>query len=129
MDVSKRARCSELTRKGTPCQAAPVAGESKCAGHLGLGCLDGRKGGLASGQVRAERAEARRRGSLDVAAEKLEANAEALVDAAVRRGKAGDVNATRWLFERVHGRPLERVETLSDAVDVRVLSREQRADL
>lgn len=121
--------CSELTRKGKPCGAPPVRGEGKCAGHLGLGGLDAKKGAQASAHARTAKAELRKRSALDWAAVKLEEHAEELVGTFLVAARDGDWRAAAALIERVHGKPVERVETLDLSDDPQTWTREQRAEL
>jgi hypothetical protein len=128
--VAERVKCSETTRAGNPCGAWPVAGETKCAGHLGIRPLDAREGNAASARARRVKAELRRRSALDWAAAKLEEHGEEIANMILAAARGGDWRAAAFLYERVYGKPQERVEMTGTAdKDLREMTPEQRAEL
>lgn len=118
--------CGRTTRAGTPCKAPRVTDKDACAGHLGLGLVENPRAYQAkSAEARRDKAAARKLNSLDLIAQQLEENAAELVGAAVIAAKAGDWRAASWLYDRVHGKPVERVIS-SDDTDVKDLSPAER---
>ena len=83
-----------------------------CSAHSGVGLrnLDPVKGAHASNAKRRARAEKRKLKAIDWIALKLEDEAEELISTVVAQAKAGDWRAVAWLFDRVYGKPQERVE-------------------
>lgn len=118
-------KCSETKTDGTPCSAFATK-TGKCAGHERLGATTNPVASQAkSAEVRQAKAENRKLSSLDLIAQELETNAAELVGAAVRAAKDGDWRAASWLYDRVHGKPVERVIS-SDDTDVKDLSPAER---
>lgn len=122
-------RCKALNVKEQPCQSTSVGNDGLCAAHSGrapLGTAEaGRKGAQMSAKAKRERAEARKRqleearlGPDEVlrlrAHERRQEIADALIDAAIKRQ---DVSALRLLYDRVEGRPTDRLE-VSQALSV-----------
>lgn len=102
-------KCTATTKSGDPCPSWAIRGEKLCAGHAGIGGLDSVRAGLASGAARRARAEERSRTALDWAAKKLEEHGEELARLIVEAAQRGDWRAAAFLYERVHGKPVERV--------------------
>lgn len=123
-------KCSETKHDGTPCKAWAIAATGKCAGHskLGLAANPSASADKANA-VRRAKGERRRMTAIDVLHEKLEQQADVLINAALQAASEGDWRATAWLYDRTYGRPTERVESTSSDADIRTMTSEQRATL
>lgn len=155
MTNPERPRCTENRKDGQPCAAYATA-TGKCAGHSRLGAVsDPQANAAKSAQIRSDKAEKRKLSFQDLAAKKLEKNADKLVavfldaakadiptttgydkDGSIAWEKGGGpdhairLRAAQAFAERVLGKPVERVETVeTNASSVSSLSREQRAAL
>jgi hypothetical protein len=94
-----------------------VKGEDLCAGHLGRGIASdpagyGKRGAKVSGEIRRDRAETRKRRTLDVlaaAVEDLQSEIRAAYEAGLRGedGAEQRVRVAEMLLSRVHGKPKE----------------------
>lgn len=130
-------QCEGTSKKTGERCTAPTAGDGKlCAGHAGLGLGGDPKtaaaqGGLAKAAVSRARAEHRKKTALDHAADALERNGRALADGIVAAAERGDWRAAAFLYERVYGKPAERLtlETPVDPLQVATMSAEERAAL
>jgi hypothetical protein len=113
--VGEPKRCSQKTKRGEPCRAWALKDDElgRCPAHAGLATrnLDPVKAQQRSAAVRKERVEARRKSALDWAAAKLEENGEELANLIMDAARRGDWRAAAFLYERVHGKPKETVET------------------
>lgn len=117
--------CTETKTDGTPCNAYATK-TGKCAGHSNLGVSANPTANQAkSAEAMRQKAEQRKLSSLDLIAQQLETHAPELVSAAVKAAKDGDWRAASWLYDRVHGKPVERVIS-SDDTDVKDLSPAER---
>jgi len=119
--------CSAVKADGARCRAYAVHGTDLCAGHLGLGLVRdpsgaGRKGSVKSAQVRAERAEIRKRGLKQRLADAAERELIDSILSAYERGIKSDdpavaVRAADSLLNRVLGKPKETIEQVSERPD------------
>lgn len=103
--------CQYLTRKGAPCPSPAVTGTKACSGHSGRLTCPPAVALAASVAKRRERKELRRMTALDHLARELQREAQPIARALTAAAKAGDVRAAELLLTRVHGKPVERVET------------------
>ena len=124
------AQCEGISKRtGERCTAPAAAkGNGLCAGHAGLGKLDPAGANAKSAEVRKAKAERRKMSALDWAAKALEDNAEMIAKAFIQAIEKGDWRAAQFLYERVHGKPTERVETAA-SVSVDEMTPEQREQL
>lgn len=108
------AQCEGTSKKtGERCTAPVMKNGVLCAGHAGVGiaALDPADGARAKAKAMREKAETRKRSALDWAAYYLEKNGEMLAKALVAAVERGDWRAAQFMYERVYGKPTERVET------------------
>lgn len=148
MERGESGPCQAKRRDGQPCGARAVRGERLCAGHLGLGLAAdpraaSRRGAARSAEVRAERVEARKRGIKQVLAEAVEREyLDDIVNAYGRGLRDPDaavaVRSAEALLSRVHGKPKETIEQISDPLEhdrlryrayLESLTKEQRTEL
>ena len=78
--------------------------------QIGPQNLDAKKGAEPSARVRRAKAARPRMKPLDWIAVRLDEEAEEIVNKVIARAEAGDWRAAAWLFDRVYGKPQERVE-------------------
>lgn len=131
------AQCEAIKRDGAQCKAHAVAGKAQCAGHLGLGVAAPDAQGLRAKAVEnriaavSQRVERRKKTALDHAADALERNGRALADGIVSAAERGDWRAAAFLYERVYGKPQERLtlDVPVDPLQVATMSVEERAAL
>src|SRR5262249_54568799 len=122
--ATEKRRCSFVTRPGEPCPVLAMhdSDPPACPAHGGKLRGDPHVAARASGRKRHERAMERRKSVVDRMAEALEEKADAIVTAYLAAGlEQGDWRALEALVSRVHGRPVEKVETQSVA-EVKELS-------
>lgn len=126
------AQCEAAKKNGEPCRANAIGNGTKCAGHSGLGiAADPVTNQAKAAERRRTKAEVRARTAQDWIALELERHARDIVGAAVKAAREGDWRAGAWLFERVYGKPKERVEvaTPGSIADVQAMSSEERKAL
>ena len=126
-------RCTATKANGQPCGAYATK-TGKCAGHSRLGFAAdpstfAKLGNRRSAEVRQEKAEQRRKTYLDILAEELENDALQNVEAMRKAASEGDWRALETWVTRVHGKPVERVETTANSLDPASLTSVQRAEL
>ncbi len=122
------AQCPETRKDGQPC-GAPATRSGKCAGHSHFGIsADPVANQARSAEAKRAKAEARKLSAIDLLHREVERNAAALV-AGVLQASETDWRATQWLYERVYGKPTERVETVSSELDPEQMTEQQRAEL
>jgi hypothetical protein len=134
---SVKLTCEGISKKtGKRCTASPANGGKLCAGHAGLGVAAPtaqplREQGLErSKQVVQARAEERKKTLIDRVAEGLEERAGEIVSAYLTAGlDKGDWRALEALVTRVYGKPVERVEDVTERRSVEELSDTERAEL
>jgi hypothetical protein len=129
-------QCEATKKNGEQCKGPAVKGQTQCAGHLGLGLAadpagHAKRGAKRRHEVVAARAEARKRTAQDWLALELEANARTIVAAAVSAAQDGDWRAGAWLYERVYGKPQERLEVgqPGSVAEIAALSPDERKAL
>ena len=109
-EAPPKVRCTATKANGDQCGAWAIRGRDICAGHAGVGVVLDPVGYQAqSAASRRAVREHRRRSAADHLADALERNAETLVSAAVSQAET-DWRAVAWMFDRVYGKPTERVE-------------------
>lgn len=130
--VPEEKRCTATKKDGERCGARKALGGELCAGHAGLGVAgDPTVSKLAaqrSAENRRAKVEARKKTAMDWLADALEEKGERIAEAAARLAENGDMRAAQFLFERVYGKPVERVQT-EDVTDLDALTAEQRTAL
>jgi hypothetical protein len=143
LPVSGASRCAAVKADGTPCRAFALRDGDLCAGHAGIGLAAnpreaGLKGCARSAEVRAERAEIRKRGVRQVLAEAVEEEFLPAIKRAYGRGLESDdpsiaVRSAEALLSRVYGKPKETIvdnrEVPADFQAVRDMTSEQREKL
>lgn len=135
-------RCGATKADGSPCRAFALRGRDICAGHAGLGLAAnpgeaGRVGAAKSAEVRAERAEIRKRGIKQALADAVEKEYLDDILAAYGRGltdpdAAVAVRSAEAILSRVYGKPKELIETLerpAELAAVAEMTREERDSL
>ena len=126
-------RCTATKTNGQPCGAYATK-TGMCAGHSRLGIAQnpsayGRLGAEASLDTRLEKAERRKMTFQDHLAAELEKEAANYVDTMRKAASEGDWRALETWVTRVHGKPVERVETNPNSLDPASMTPVQRAEL
>src|SRR5262245_50156297 len=126
-------RCEHLTKSGKACTMPPLHGTSTCMAHRDGAAETRERATAASARKRRERVAARQaareRSAQDWIAVKLEERGERIAEAVAVAAEKGDWRAAVALWERVYGRPVERVEAVSLDVDLRSLTDDQLAQV
>lgn len=123
---SAPARCAHLTKAGAPCRMPALTGTSACVNHSPGAQALRLRAASASVEARrrraAERREARTRTAQDWIAVALEERGREIAEAVAQAAVDGDWRAAQALWERVYGKPVERVEGVQLDVDLRTLT-------
>lgn len=132
-EAPPKAKCTATKANGEPCGAwATTTG--KCAGHSRLGwaadpTANAKVASRVSAQARADRVELRKLSFLDLVAKRVEERAERYLEVYENAGAEGDWRAIDALVTRVHGKPIERVESTTRALDPAEMTPAERAEL
>lgn len=127
--MSERLKCSETRKDGEPCNAFATT-TGKCAGHSRMGATSDPEANAAkSAEVRQAKAAERHKSLLDRIADRLEARADTIITQYEKAAADGDWRANEALITRVYGKPVERVETITNDLNPASMTSEQRAEL
>lgn len=125
-----RRKCIATTRAGNPCTNHPQRDKDVCISHdpAWRGHREDirRKAQEAAARRKNERRATRGMTALDWAARKLEEKGEHLAQLIIDAAERGDWRAAAFLYERVHGKPMQSVKVGElDAENLRELSDEE----